>query len=97
MTLTLADFERDALDALTRYGAIACLSPAFDAQWQESGRIEEALALLVQWCNERRLQNFDVRVQRLEGRTPLLVVTVEATGTKTDTAVLYGHFDKQPP
>lgn len=97
MTLTLADFERDALDALTRYGAIACLSPAFDAHWQESGHLEEALALLAQWCNERKLQNFDVRVQRLEGRTPLLVVTVEATGTKTDTAVLYGHFDKQPP
>lgn len=97
MTLTLADFERDALDTLTRYGTIACLSPAFDAQWQESGHLDEALALLVQWCEARRLKEFDVSVQRLEGRTPLLVVTVEATGTKADTAVLYGHFDKQPP
>ena len=97
MTLTLVDFERDALDTLTRYGAIACLSPAFDAQWRESGHLEEALALLVQWCQARRLNSFDVSVQRLEGRTPLLVVTVEATGAKADTAVLYGHFDKQPP
>jgi len=97
MPLTLADFERDALATLTRYVAIPCLSPMFDAHWQESGHLEEALALLVEWCQQRRLKNFDVSVQRLEGRTPMLVVTVEATNEKSGTVVLYGHFDKQPP
>ena len=97
MPLTLDDFERDALPALTRYVAIPSLSPMFDAHWQESGYLEEALVLLVEWCQERRLKSFEVGVQRLEGRTPMLVVSVGATNDKTVTVVLYGHFDKQPP
>ncbi|MDE3007985.1 MAG: M20/M25/M40 family metallo-hydrolase [Acidobacteriota bacterium] len=97
MLLTLADFERDALDALTRYTAIPALSPMFDAHWEEHGHIEEALGLLVDWCRQRRLAKFEVAVQRLANRTPLLVVTVEATNEHADTVVLYGHLDKQPP
>ena len=97
MPLTLDDFERDALETLERYVAIPCLSPMFDAHWQESGYLDEAVDLLAQWCRQRRLQNFDVKVQRLAERTPMLVVTVEATHQRPGTVVLYGHLDKQPP
>jgi len=95
--LTLEDFEREALAALSDYGAIACLSPMFDPQWQSSGRIEEAIQLLANWARGRALGSFDVHINRLEGRTPVLVVTVEATAPTTGTVVLYGHLDKQPP
>jgi len=43
------------------------------------------------------LADFDVEIHRLEGRTPVLVVTVAATAPGDGTAVLYGHLDKQPP
>lgn len=95
--LTLADFERDALDTLLAYGEIPCLSPMYDAAWRENGHLDAAVELLAGWARARRLANFSVDVERLEGRTPLLVVTVEATASGTGTAVLYGHLDKQPP
>lgn len=97
MSLTLDDFERDALSALTTYATLECLSPAFDEHWRENGHIDAAIELLAQWARERSLQHFDVDVVRLEGRTPVLLVTVEATNDDDATVVLYGHMDKQPP
>ena len=95
--LTLGDFERDALATLLAYGEIPCLSPMYDATWRENGHLDAAMELLANWARERKLANFDVTVHRLESRTPLLAITVEATGAGAGTAVLYGHLDKQPP
>lgn len=97
MTLTLHDFERDALSTLTRYAQIECLSPAFDQEWSTRGHIDAAVDLLAEWARARTLGDFDVEVVRLEGRTPILVVSVEATNDDDATVVLYGHLDKQPP
>jgi acetylornithine deacetylase/succinyl-diaminopimelate desuccinylase-like protein len=96
-TLSLADFERDALDALTTYATIPCLSPSYDAQWVEHGYLNEATELIAQWARERTFANAEVTIHRLEGRTPVITVTVEATTPGDATAVLYGHLDKQPP
>ncbi|HEY5265678.1 MAG TPA: M20/M25/M40 family metallo-hydrolase [Acidimicrobiales bacterium] len=95
--VSLSDFERDALETLTEFGAIPALSPMFDAEWVESGHIEEAAQLLAAWARARKLANFDVTIHRLEGLTPMLVVTVDSTAGEGDTVVLYGHLDKQPP
>ena len=95
--ISLADFERDALETLTTYAAIPCLSPMYDAQWVTNGHIERAINLLADWARARSLANFDVTIHRLEGRTPVLVVTVDATAPGSGSAVLYGHLDKQPP
>jgi acetylornithine deacetylase/succinyl-diaminopimelate desuccinylase-like protein len=95
--LSLQDFERDALDTLTTYAAIPCLSPMFDEEWIDSGHIEEAIQLLAEWAAGRAFASFDVQIHRLEGRTPVLVVTVDETAPGLGTAVLYGHLDKQPP
>ncbi len=95
--ITLEDFERDALGVLTTYAAIPCLSPMFDAHWVTNGHIEEATQLLAEWARARHFARFDVTIRRLEGRTPVLVVTVDATSPGEGTAVLYGHLDKQPP
>ena len=95
--LTLSDFENEALATLESYAGIACLSPMFDAQWAANGKIEEAIQLLATWARSRRLQSFDVSIHRLQGRTPVLVVSVEATAPTSGTVLLYGHLDKQPP
>ncbi len=95
--LSLSDFERDALETLTEFASIPCLSPMFDAQWAKHGHLDAAIELLANWSRARRLQSFDVVVHRLENRTPVLCVTVEATTPGSGTAVLYGHLDKQPP
>lgn len=97
MPITLDDFERDALGPLSTYATIECLSPMFDADWVEHGRIEAAISLLEQWSRERQLGDFTVEIVRLSSRTPVLVVTVDATNDDPATVVFYGHLDKQPP
>ena len=97
MPLTLNDFEREALPTLCNYATLECLSPAFDADWHESGHIDAATELLANWARQRSFAQFEVEIIRLEGRTPVLLVSVEATNDDDATVVLYGHLDKQPP
>lgn len=97
MPLTLDDFEHDALPTLFTYATMPCLSPAYDENWRTNGHIDAAIELLAQWARERTFRRADVEVVRLDGRTPLLMITVEATNDDDATVVLYGHMDKQPP
>jgi acetylornithine deacetylase/succinyl-diaminopimelate desuccinylase-like protein len=95
--LELADFERDALETLTTFATIPCLSPGFDTDWVLNGHIDRAIELLSDWALARTFAEFDVEIHRLDGRTPVLTVTIAATAPGDGTAVLYGHLDKQPP
>ncbi len=97
MPITLDLLESSALPTLLRYATIPCLSPAFDASWEANGYIETAIKLLAEWVNSRNLDGAQVRIQRLPGRTPVLVLDVAATKEGLGTVVLYGHMDKQPP
>ncbi len=69
----------------------------FDSQWIEHGYLDIAINLLADWAKSRRFAQSQVTIHRLEGRTPVLTVTIEATGPVDGTVVLYGHLDKQPP
>ncbi|MDE3064726.1 MAG: M20/M25/M40 family metallo-hydrolase [Acidobacteriota bacterium] len=69
----------------------------FDEHWEQSGHIEAAIQLLADWARQRALAGAEVAIHRLAGRTPVLTVTVPATGPAEGTCVLYGHLDKQPP
>jgi acetylornithine deacetylase/succinyl-diaminopimelate desuccinylase-like protein len=95
--LTLADFERDALDTLMTFATIPSLSPDFDAEWAEHGYLDQAAQLLAEWARSRQLDHVEVEIHHLEGRTPMLTVTVDSTAGAGGTVVLYGHLDKQPP
>lgn len=82
------------------YIAIPALSPAFDDAWVQSGHLEDAITLVQQWMSNRPVEGMSVWVQRLEGRTPLIVADIAPFGPEGDrpdtTTVLYGHLDKQP-
>lgn len=97
MATTLTQFEKDVLPALEKYATIPCLSPAFDADWDSHAYLDSAMELYAAWAKERTFADHEVAIQRLPGRTPVLVVTVEATGPVSGTVLLYGHLDKQPP
>ena len=85
--ISLADFERDALPTLTEFAAIPSLSPMFDENWEHTGHLEDAVTLLAHWAETRQLAKVDVEIHRLEGRTPMLVVTVDSTADDQGTAV----------
>jgi acetylornithine deacetylase/succinyl-diaminopimelate desuccinylase-like protein len=97
VSITLADFEREALATLCEYATIRAISPAYDAHWREHGELQRATDLLAEWARARRLENFEVAVHSVDSLTPLITVTVEATAPVAGTVVLYGHLDKQPP
>lgn len=92
----------EIIGELERYIALPALSPAFDAGWEEAGHIEAAVRQVSVWMSSRPVAGMTVDVQRLPGRTPLVVAEVEpfglqpAGGADASTVVLYGHLDKQP-
>lgn len=88
-------WEQSILPALHRYVTIPNQSPAFDPHWQEAGHMDAAVALAVAWIEQQRLAASELEVVRLPGRTPLLLI--EIPGQSTETVLLYGHLDKQPP
>ncbi len=91
-------WEHDVVPQLVDYVRIPALSPAFDADWEAHGHLEAAVQQVVAWIETRDVSGLTCSVQRLDGRTPLIVVEVEPFGhsSTNNTVVLYGHIDKQP-
>jgi acetylornithine deacetylase/succinyl-diaminopimelate desuccinylase-like protein len=88
----------DIVPELERYITIPNVSAAYDAEWDANGHMEAAVQLVRGWCAARSIPGLDVDVQRIPGRTPLIVVEVPATdpALAERTVLLYGHLDKQP-
>lgn len=88
----------DIVPHLCRYIEIPNVSPNFDADWEANGHMERAVALVHDWCAARAIPGLQIDVQRLPGRTPLIVVEIPASdpALADRTVLLYGHLDKQP-
>ncbi len=87
-------WERELLPALKRYIEIPALSPAFDAEWERHGYLEEARRLAVEWLGKHAEEDWTVHSLRLPGRTPLILL--EVPGKRPGNVLIYGHLDKQP-
>ncbi len=92
--LVEVSWESSILPALERYIAIPAKSPAFDPAWERNGHLERVVALAAEWVDAQRIDDLQLEIVRLPGRTPLLLL--EAPGDVDDTVLLYGHLDKQP-
>lgn len=93
-----AVWDRDILGPLQEYITIPNISAAYEERWEELGHMERAVTLVRSWCEQRSIADMSIEVQRLPGRTPLIVIDIPAFGSApTDrTVILYGHLDKQP-
>ena len=80
--------------ALQEYIKIPNKSPAYDPEWQKNGYMDQAVDLIVNWCQQQNISGMQVQVHRAEGRTPLIIM--EVPGQSDETILLYGHLDKQP-
>jgi acetylornithine deacetylase/succinyl-diaminopimelate desuccinylase-like protein len=90
-------WEADVLPTLQEYIRIPNVSPAFDPDWEASGHMDRAVELVRAWMAARPINGLTVTVERLPGRTPLILAEIPATDqSSTDTVLLYGHVDKQP-
>lgn len=92
-------WQDDILPNLSGLVEIPALSPAFDAQWEDSGQLARAVDHVRRWLIARNIPDATVDVVQLPERTPVLLLDIPATpgGADSGTALLYGHLDKQPP
>ena len=84
--------------ALIEYVAVPALSPNFDADWAEHGRLVQVVESAAMFARTQ-MPWARVEVVQIDGRTPLLLLEVEPFGVEAATAgtvLLYGHLDKQP-
>ncbi len=83
---------------LVEYIKIPAKSPDFDAEWAKHGYIEAAVQQIFDWCKAQDVRGMTMEIVRLEGRTPLIFMEIEAHGDADpdDTILMYGHLDKQP-
>ena len=91
-------WAKDVLPTLTDYITIPNVSMAYDHQWEANGHMEAAVGLIQDWCAARPITGLAVDVQRIPGRSPLIVGEVPASdpALADRTVLLYGHLDKQP-
>nr|WP_245693862.1 M20/M25/M40 family metallo-hydrolase [Actinopolyspora mzabensis] len=97
-TFVQQQWESSVLPSLSELVGIPAVSPAFDADWEANGHLDAVVEHVRGWTAARGITGADIEVVRLPGRSPLLLVDVPATeGASAETALLYGHLDKQPP
>jgi acetylornithine deacetylase/succinyl-diaminopimelate desuccinylase-like protein len=87
-------WDDEIVPQLVEYIRIPNKSPMFDADWQQHGYMDQAVALLEGWARAQPIAGMTVEVVQLEGRTPLIFIEVPGSGD--DCVLLYGHLDKQP-
>ncbi len=83
------------IPSLKEYLTIPNQSPAYDPQWATNGYMDQATELIAEWVRAQQIPGLTLDIIRLEGRTPLIFI--EIPGDSSETVVLYGHLDKQPP
>lgn len=87
-------WQESVIPELCDYIRIPNKSPHFDSMWQSHGYMDEAVALVEQWCKAQPIDGMGVEVIRIEGCTPLILIDIPGEGE--DCVLLYGHLDKQP-
>eukprot|EP00762_Andalucia_godoyi_P004040 ANDGO_06342.mRNA.1 Cys-Gly metallodipeptidase DUG1 len=95
-----AEFDATALPAIMEAVRVPSQSPNFDPEVLTNGLQEQVLEILLGWVAKQMVSGMSVHVNKIEGRTPLLFIEIPAFGgyaTPSDTILLYGHADKQPP
>jgi len=90
-------WDNEIVPQLVEYVRIPAKSPHFDPQWREAGHIEAAVQQARAWLSVQPVTGLEIKVVRLEDRTPVLYFDIPATpGGGNHTVLLYGHLDKQP-
>eukprot|EP01102_Stenamoeba_stenopodia_P004123 TRINITY_DN1430_c0_g1_i1.p1 TRINITY_DN1430_c0_g1~~TRINITY_DN1430_c0_g1_i1.p1 ORF type:complete len:479 (-),score=129.05 TRINITY_DN1430_c0_g1_i1:74-1510(-) len=93
-----AAWDDSIIPTLCEYIKIPNMSPMFDKEWATNGHVDKVVELFVNWVKAQNVPELELEVLRLEGRTPLLFLTVPSSEKTFDrTVLLYGHLDKQPP
>ena len=75
-------WESHALGSLAEFIEIPALSPAFDEDWAAHGYLDDTIDLFLKWLGTLPMKGMSCNVHRIEGRTPVLTVTIEGSGDR---------------
>ena len=89
-------FDESAIPTLKKYIKIKAKSPIFDENWETNGFLKQSCKMVEEWCQSLNIEGLQTQVITPEGRTPLLLIEIEASSSKKGTTLIYGHLDKQP-
>ena len=87
-------WEESILPSLSEFIEIHALSPMFEPNWDELGELQATLDLFCTWLDNQGLQGMSYNVHRIANHSPVLLVTIEGTGSGE--VLFYSHLDKQP-
>ena len=87
-------WDDSIVPTLEEYIRIPNKSPAFEPDWERLGHMRAAVEHLERWVAACGVRGLTHRIVTLPGRTPVLVCEID--GSAPGTALLYGHYDKQP-
>lgn len=87
-------WDDDIIPQLVEYIKIPNKSPAYDADWKQHGYMDQAMQLIVKWCEKQPIKGMKLELLESDNRTPLLFIDIP--GDSDDIILLYGHMDKQP-
>jgi hypothetical protein len=73
-------WETSILPSLSEFIEIEALSPGFEPDWKNKGELDSAIDLFSKWLVNQELDGMTYQIHRIDGRTPVLLVTVEGTG-----------------
>ncbi|EGR30789.1 hypothetical protein IMG5_123770 [Ichthyophthirius multifiliis] len=90
-------WQNDIQQNLEDYIRIPNMSKSFDSEWNTNGLLEKAANHLFNWAKSQNLKNAKLEIIKDADKTPLIYIEVDGTTQNTQTVLLYGHFDKQPP
>jgi len=97
--LVYKEWDKTILPSLEEYIRIPNQSPAYDPNVLTNGFQDQAVELMVNWCNAQNLKHYRLEVLREPNRTPIILIEIDATHNSCNQSpvLMYGHMDKQPP
>jgi len=90
--------DSNIVPVLQEFVKIPNLSQNFDTTFHTNGLIQQVCHLYLDWAKKQNIKGVKkLDLYEEKGRTPLLIMVVEASDPSIDSSVLlYGHLDKQP-
>lgn len=91
-----SEWHENVIPSLADFIRIPNVSPSFDSEWDTNGLQVQAFDHVTKWAEAQKLENCKIELLKDAGRTPLLIMEIEARESER-ACMLYAHIDKQPP
>lgn len=91
------EWDKTVVPTLSAYIEVPNQSPNYDSEWATNGLMNKAMNIILEWVKVQPIKGLKYEVAEAEGRTPFLILEVEGTEPTSNTLLMYGHMDKQPP